>query len=330
LKNLLLNIFGSPGYSERNTFNKNLTAFLVCLFISTTCWFLIILSRDYKERANFKVIYANLPQDKALINRLPDSLQLDLITTGFALLRERVFGHSKSLDVDCSKLRTGYDNISYLPTAGIGVSLASQLGAEYTVTHIYPDTLFFNFGAKASKEVPVRLNAGMSFEKQYQLSDSIRIVPSRVIIYGARETLDRIEYLNTEYVALNKMNGTQTLRLGFAESGRGLGFSADSVTVTVPVDRFTEGNTEVTVQPINLPPGIKLKLFPEKVSLRYRVGISNLNRVNEGSFRVVVDFSNAAESGGSRLKPEVLQAPGFVNSITIDPVSVEYIIRKMQ
>jgi hypothetical protein len=330
LRNLLLNIFSSSGHPEKNTFNKNLTAFLFCLVISAFCWFLIVLSKDYHEKPSFKVVYTNLPQDRALINRLPDSVQMDISTSGFAMLRERLFGTKSKVEIDCSKLKTGNDGIGFLATAGLSIPLASQLGADYNVLHIYPDTLFFNFGARASKTVPVRLNLNLGFEKQYQLSDSIRMSPSRVTVYGSREIIEKITQLNTEYRVLGKLDKTVTLRLGFAEGGRGLGFSTDSITVTVPVDRFTEGNQEVTVTAVNLPEGYSLKLFPDKVNLRYLVGISDLSRVSPNSFRVVVDYAKASETGGSRLRAEVLEAPGFVNSIKVDPEKIEYILRKLK
>ena len=322
----MLNIFGSPGTSEKNAINRNLSAFIFCLLISALCWFLIMLSREYQEQhASFKVEYINLPKDKALINRLPDSIHLELNTSGFSILKEKIFSGNHRLKIDCSKLRPGNDNISFLPSDDITLQVTAQLGNDYTVTKVIPDTLFFNFGARATRLVPVKLNLNLGFAKQFQLSDSIRIDHPKILVSGAREMIGKLDHVSTDYMVLNDLERTVTVKLGFAENGHGLGFSPDSIKVTIPVDRFTEGKTEVTVEPINVPPGYTLKIFPDRITLRYMVGISDISRVNESLFRVVVDYAKAG--GGSKLKAEVLTAPGFVHDITFDP-EIEFILRK--
>lgn len=321
-------LFGSTGNSERSTFNRNLSAFAVCLLISALCWVLIVLSKEYQEKTSFGIIYTNLPKDKALINRLPDSIQLEISTSGFSMFRERVLSRTQKLSIDCSRLKTGNDNIAYLSTASVSGSLAAQLGSDYSVTHVSPDTLFFNFGAKISKLVPVKLNILLGFAKQFQLSDSIKIIPEKVMIYGSSDAINKIDHLNTDYVVLNDLDRTVVKTLGFTENGRGLGFSSDSVKVTIPVDRFTEGKMDVPVEVINLPAGIELKLFPDKVSVRYLVGINDLGKVVPSMFRVVIDHSKISEVQGSKLKAEIIRSPDFIHSASLDPGKIEFIIRK--
>ena len=118
--------------------------------------------------------------------------------------------------------------------------------------------------------------------------------------------------------------------MGFADEGRGLGFSSDSVQVTIPVDQFTEGNMEVPIEVMNLPAGYSLKLFPDKVNLRFIVGISNLSRLNPGLFKVTVDYSKAGDGSNSKLKLELVESPSYINGIKMEPEKVEFIIRKKQ
>ena len=63
--------------------NKRLTAFLVCLFVSSLFWFLNSLSHKYTETINIPVTYTNLPKDKFLINKLPEKILLKIIQTPF-------------------------------------------------------------------------------------------------------------------------------------------------------------------------------------------------------------------------------------------------------
>ena len=328
MRNFLLNIFGSNRNSERSTFNKDLTAFFVCLLVSGFCWFLIVLSKNYEQHSTYKVKYIELPQNKSLINRLPDSVELTLHTSGFSLLKEKLFNSDENILIDCSNLRLSTDSISYLSTASIAERIESQLGSDYSITKIFPDTVFFNFSARSSKIVPVKLNLSLGFEKQFQLSDSIKIEPSHVMVYGAKEVLNKIDHVSTDYLVLNKLSKTVTKKLGFADAGRGLGFSSDSVKITIPVDQFTEGNMEVPIQTNNLPAGYSLKLFPDKVDLRYIVGISNLNRVNASLFKVVVDYAKAADGNNVKLKLELMDSPSFISGIKMEPEKVEFIIRK--
>lgn len=328
LKNLLLNIFGSSRNSERSTFNKDLSAFIICLLVSGFCWFLIVLSKNYDQRNTYKVNYSELPQNKSLVNRLPDSIEISLRTSGFSLLREKLFSSNRIIFVDCSNLRLSSDSISFLSTASVTEKLEKQLGNNYSITKIFPDTVFFNFSARSSKIVPVKLNISLGFEKQFQLSDSITIEPSHVTVYGAKEVLSKIDHVLTDYLVLNKLSKPVTKRLGFADGGRGLGFSSDSVKVTIQVDQFTEGNIQVPIEPINLPNGYSLKLFPDKVDLRFIVGISNLSKLNPSLFKVVVDYSKAGDGSNSKLKVELVDSPSYINGIKMEPEKVEFIIRK--
>ena len=287
-----------------------------------------MLSKNYDQRTTYKVTYSELPQNKSLINRLPDSVVLNLRTSGFSLLKEKLFSSKRNILIDCSNLRLNSDSISYLSTVSIADRIESQLGNDYSVTKIFPDTVFFNFSARSSKTVPVKLNISLGFEKQFQLSDSIKIEPARVTVYGAKEVLSKIDHVLTDYLVLNKLSKTTSKTLGFADGGRGLGFSSDSVQVTIPVDQFTEGNMEVPIEVMNLPAGYSLKLFPDKVNLRFIVGISNLSRLNSSLFKVTVDYAKAGDGSNSKLKLELVESPSYINGIKMEPEKVEFIIRK--
>ena len=77
-----------------------------------------------------------------------------------------------------------------------------------------------------------------------------------------------------------------------------------------------------------MPDSIAVKTFPKKVKVFYQVGLTNFNKVNVGSFKVVCDYNNSLSNNLNYLIPKVVVKPRFVSSVKINPNKIEYLIQK--
>jgi hypothetical protein len=101
------------------------------------------------------------------------------------------------------------------------------------------------------------------------------------------------------------------------------------VTVQIAVEQYTEVKFEVPIFIINQPDSLLIKTFPSKVKVSCRVGLSQYNKLNNNSFRAVVDYSH--RSGVlSKLKIILDRVPETVLSVDYFPKEVEYIIERKE
>lgn len=304
--------------------SRHIGTFVVCVIISIIFWALTVLTKNYNSKIYFPVIYENLPEDKISSNKLPVAFAIDVNARGFDLLTY----HLKTkvaplyLNVHSSK----YSNIStnyFLP------EIKEQLGNELKVLTIFPDSIHFDFSERVTKKIPVKLNLLLTFEKQYGLSDSIKIIPDSVTISGTKSTVEKIDVIETEISRLPKLKESVTKKIRLEKNKNSVAsFSNDEVQVTIPVEKFTEGNIEPPVETAHLPSGKKIKIIPEKVKVTYQVTLSNYDKVETNLFSAVVDFLDIKKDSDNKLKVDIIKFPGFIRSAKVIPDKVDYIIIK--
>jgi YbbR domain-containing protein len=253
---------------------------------------------------------------------------MNVAASGFTIVKLKLLESARRVSVDGSTMQAIGDSLFFISLSSSAEKLSRQISSDAKISQLNHDSLFFNFSKRGRKTVPVKLISEISFAKQFQLADSIKISPQFVEIFGKENEVAKINFIETKPLTLKNLNKTTVLRLPFHSTRNIIGTSFDSVTVTIPVDEFTEGQLTVPVQILNLPDGYSLKLFPDKVLLKYNVSISNLNKVTEDMFQVVVDFLEIKQGENSKLKVSIVSQPQFISSVKILPEKLEYIIRK--
>lgn len=329
MKAALLKFFRRVKITVR--FNKRLTAFLICIFIAGLFWFLNALTKNYNTVLSFPVAYQNLPENMVLTRKLPQNISLLLNAEGYHLLSHQLKFNRDTIYIDVSNLNIRANGKIYeakMPTVTRFDKIASQLSPEIKITRIVPDTIYFSFGNKKSKNVPVKINASITFEKQYRLKDKISYKPASIQVEGLDRLVDSIKVLETDSLILNQLNKSVSgqLSIQLPDQYKSLVLSSNHVMVNVPVEQYTEASMEVPIEVINLPGNLTLKIFPEKVKITYWVAFSDFDRVLEDHFKAIVDYGKLNNT--NRLNVEIRQLPGFVTVAKITPSKVEYIIQK--
>ncbi|MFI5149625.1 MAG: hypothetical protein ACHQRM_07810 [Bacteroidia bacterium] len=320
---------GSTGLNKQK-FNRKASVFAVCLVIAGFFWAITTLSMEFTSVVRFPVKYINLPKDKIVSNNLPDSIELEVKASGFELARYRIRQHLDPLMLDA----TGYkphkgSDYYYLTTNSRLDYFNRQLGKEMKVLAVVPDTIFLNFSRKMSKLVPVISHVNVSFRKNFQQADSILIVPREVRISGSPVLLEKVKELHTQDITLTGLEKSCTVRKAILVSAdlKQMELSTDSVSIHIPVSKYTEGQTEVSVVIKNVPAGVSLRVFPDKIKITYLVSFDSFDKIKPEMFEVAVDYKKL-EEGSSKIHLDLLRAPAQVRSVSLNPDRVEYIVRK--
>ncbi len=287
------------------------------------------LSKEYTIELSVPVNYINLPTDKVIANNLSETIEIEIKSSGFNLLIYKLKQNKEVVSIDIKNLKPlTIKNHYYLLTNSKIDKITAQFD-DIKVIKIYPDTIFLNFNKKVTKTVPVKANLKIDFDKLYQQSDSIKLSPAFIEISGAADLIDKIKYLETEPMYLKNITDSLSLKLNILKTPelKLIDLSQLTVQATINVTKYTEAIIELPIGVENLPTGYGLKLFPDKVSVKYNVAFQNYEKINPLQFRAVVNYLKI-EPGSNKLKIQLLKFPPEVRAIKMNPEKVEYIIRK--
>ena len=288
------------------------------------------LSKEYNIIVNFPVKYINLPVDKVIANQLPQSIDIDIKSSGFNLLMYKLKQHREIVLIDINDSRSlPFKNHYYLFT-GSGIDkITAQFGNEIKILKIEPDSIFLNFNKKVTRIVPVKANLHINFDNHYQQTDSLILTPASIAISGAAEVIDKIDHVETVPVYLKKITKSVSMDLSISKTPelKLVDLSQPIVHAVVNVKKYTEASIELPIEIVNLPPDYSLKIFPDKVSVKYNVAFDDYEKINSLQFSAVVDYSKI-EQGNNKLKIQMVKYPSAIRSIKLSTEKVEYIIRK--
>ncbi|MEY4593846.1 MAG: hypothetical protein RIQ47_256 [Bacteroidota bacterium] len=311
-------------------FNKQISVFLVCLVIAIVFWLLLSLSGNYSTSITFPVKYTHLPDRKLVVNELPTSIKVDLKTSGFRIL---TYGFKQQLDTITIDLAAGMTASGRLrdaieiPTRNFSADFTRQLGAEVDVMGFDPDTILVLFSDKAFKKVPVFPNVLIQLDRQFDTVAAPATIPDSIVVSGPPSALRKIKKVSTRKIELSNLK-TSIDKAVELEVIPLVEFDPSVVQLKVEVEKFTEGIQEVPIHAVSVPAGYSLKMFPEKVTVRYQVALSNYKSVNVSQFDIVADASALPASDISMLPLRVVARPEMVRAVSMDPAEVEFILRK--
>ena len=327
------NIWLKNLYSKDTGFNnRDVVIFLFFLFLSFIFWYLNSLGKDIETEISYPVRFINTPKERVLVEDLPSKLNLYLKGPGYSVLKLKLAGNRSPVIIDISTV--SYRRVPgsatlkyYIQTSGLAKKLSSQLKAECEITSIKPDTLFFSFDRIVTRSVPVTADIEVNTERQYFLKGQISVDPDTVMITGPRRIVDTVKSVKTRYKRLIGLNETVKKDI-LLERIKGIIFSDKRVTFTIPVEQFTEAEIPVPIKLLNIPDSIDIKIFPDAVTIRCLVAVSDYKKVGGIPFEVVLDFKKVDLHSSDQIPVEVLNVPSFVNSFRFTPAKVDFLIEK--
>lgn len=319
--------------SERTKkIRRKLYIFFSCFIISSFIWLIIQLSEDFSEVQTCSLVYTNIPSGKVLVGERDTLLSVNLNSKGFRMLSKSLHPNPISISVDVSSVlhkQRNSSNAFFILTSEIIQSVASQLNQQNHVVSISPDTLSFYLIDEYCKKLPVQTMLEISYAQQYGLSDSLLIIPDSVIVKGPKEVVDSLRYITTVSRVLENVSSNQVVTMKFDDSRNNLiSVSPKTVSVYVPVDKFTESKIELPIIVKGAEQNLKVKTFPDKVTVTFLVPLNKYKDIDPGMFAATVDLSKIKTTTAKKLKVEVSKIPSYIKLRKIEPEKTEYIILK--
>lgn len=311
--------------------DRRLMIFLFFVVLSTIFWFLNQLEDEYLSEVTLPVRYTNFPNNKILVNDLPDHFDLKVRAHGYKLLEYKIGNKFLPYSINVNSLTLQMHSQSsyarfFSRTALLSDKIENQLRSELEIISISPDTLYFEFAEKVFKKVPVVSNLDILPATQHMVRGNIQFNPDSITISGANPIVDTIQQVFTMNEKLTELNENYTNDVKLQKINN-IDFSHDEVEVNIKIDKFTEGSQKVKLNVINVPDSLIIRTFPKEVTVTYFVALSDYEKVLPQLFEAVVDY-NQTKTQENKLKIEIESAPDYIQSLRYNPKSVEYIIEK--
>lgn len=301
--------------------------FLIFLFLAFCFWLLRSFQNDYTYTYKVPLSIINLPPEYVLTDDLPEFIQITIFAKGSDIFRYNYRKGFLPIELDVNQLDKAKGSFVFSSDL-LNNEVKKQFLGNTQLISTYPSYIQVSYAQRASKQVPVEIHGNIVPASQWMLSGDIQAIPSIVTVYGSKEAIDTLKYINTEFFeeldvkdSVNKIISLQKIK--------GIKFVPDKITVFIPVEEFTEKNIEVPVSSLNTPEHLVLKTFPSKVNVSFFVVLSKFNLVTEHDFEVVADYIEFENNKSKETHPLYLSRfPDFVKNIRISPAEVTILIEE--
>ena len=299
------------------------SSILFFVTIAALFWLLIKLSANYIVTETLAINITDAPADLVVIDGNQE-LKVTLSTSGFELLNYYFIPTSRrKVNISLEEVPLHKDSES---TYSFSISYAKEKVANYLA--IEPSEVSFDENRISirmeqldSIRVKVQPNLDLSYEKQYNRHGRIQIRPDSVTIYGPQTKLKEIDNIYTEKISLKNINSNIDINVPLLTEEM-VNLDNKEVNIKINVEKYTEAIANVKIENNS---NKKLRLFPDKVKIKYIVSLTDYNIIKDNSFVISIDTADIAPENNF-LPVYLIDYPNNTKIISIEPKEVEYII----
>ena len=302
--------------------NKEFLIFLFFLALSGAFWLLMTLNETMEREFKIPMRLSGVPRNAVITGELPDTVRVTVRDKGFTLVtydfRPLVFRFSNYADEDEGK--------GMIPLADVQKQVLSQMYGSSKLLQVKPGAFDFYFTYGTSKKVPVVFRGKITTNKSYYLAHT-EFYPSMVTVYANKQQLDKLQTVEIE--PFNYRNLQDTIRQAVKiRKIRGVKIVPPTVRLSVYPDVLTEEAIEVPITAINMPPGMVLRTFPSKVTVRFTIGASLFRTIKPSLFKVVVDYEELAANPSDKCTLQLRSVPHSVSKASLEIERVDYLLEQ--
>ena len=302
--------------------NKEFLIFLFFLALSGAFWLLMTLNETMEREFKIPMRLTGVPRNAVITGELPDTVRVTVRDKGFTLVtydfRPLVFRFSNYADEDEGK--------GVIPLADVQKQVLSQMYGSSKLLQVKPGKFDFYFTYGTSKKVPVVFRGKITTSKSYYLAHT-EFYPSMVTVYANKQQLDKLQSVEIE--PFNYRNLQDTIRQAVKiRKIRGVKIVPPTVRLSVYPDVLTEEAIEVPITAINMPPGMVLRTFPSKVTVRFTIGASLFRTIKPNLFKVVVDYEELAANPSDKCTLQLRSVPRSVSKASLEIDRVDYLLEQ--
>ena len=301
----------------------SLISFLIFVAIAAIFWLIMTLNDSVTETFRVKLRIENVPDTVTFISDPPADLHVTIRDKGTNLLRSGVI---KGPEIAVNFRDYADNGVFRLSRSDINSQLKTVFGNTAQISASSLDSLLVYYTTKKGKRVPIVVDVDASAASGYIISGKPRPEESGVLIYSRGNETDTITHVVTEHLVRRNLSESTSFPVGFLPI-RNVKIVPASVKVSVPVQPLVRKETFATVEAINIPDGISLLLFPNRVPVSCFVPM-NMFGDDQIPVKVYVDYAETTLEHSNKLPVRIRNYPQYVVNVELVTDSVEYTIVK--
>jgi len=288
-----------PGITEddaRSARRERIAVFVVAYIMAMSLWFIVNLNGDYNISINVPLESGNIPPDMALVEDLPEFVQVDVSGDGWKLVN--LFNNPPSVQIDITEGE---------------VNLFDQVRQRFTVEQdvsvlkVQPFLINIGLEPKISKKIPIRLYTDIQFMTRYGLIGDTKITPDSLTITGASSQVSDIsEWVIPDTLILQDVRDDIQSTVTIESIDPLIEASISEITLSANVSEFTEGETSVYIRTRGLPRGQVINYIPSAVLIRFDVPLEQYTEIqNTRPYEAYVPYSKIQRDSTGFVTPDI-------------------------
>lgn len=305
--------------------SRKMKVFLLFLLCSFLAWAVSKLSESYESRANFEIVYVNVP-DSLLSKGSANSISAKLKASGFQFLSYTI--SPKTLQLDVREVLEE-DGDYFLTASAVKSQMENQLPNRISLMELNDPIYWTDLYLVHSRTIPVEPKVELQLAQNHLLEGGLQLTPDSVKVKGPKKDIEKIERVSTFPLVINDVSSdfTRKLRLKPLDSLGNIVSNVKEVNVSGKIVRFSETKFDVSISTKNVPEGYRLRMFPDHIQLVCKAGINRLKELKASDFEAFVDYNSIVE--GQYLFVELAEEPKEVFSVRLLQNRIEFVLEKI-
>jgi len=308
--------------------------FFIFIIISSIMWLLTSLEEIYTTQLKIPIKITGYDQNKFIKSGNIFNLSITINGYGYDIVKYSLKNKLSILQINLNNiklypLKSRDTNNFYFLTKDLSLQISAQIDPNLKILNISPDTIFLTFSQLISKHIPIKPNIHITYAKQYINKNPIQIEPNKTLAQGPSYIIDSLSYIPTKKIEINNLSYSIKEKIPLKPPNN-VKVIPKYTTLIIEVEQYTEARLTIPIKIINLPAKYNLLLFPDKINVRFNVGIENYKKIQAKHFTAVVDYKDIEKLPGDKLPVKIIHKPNNIYSFSYFPYSVEYILEEKQ
>ena len=300
---------------------KEALIFFFFVLLSLGFWLLQSLQQEYEIEISIPVRYKNIPPDISFTETPPQEIIAKVKDKGSVLLNYS-FGRSFAPIETNMKNQAEKSGSLSITKKTIQSDIQKQLLATTSLVGFEPQSIEAAYSNRIKKDITVKINGTIQTNPGFHGSGNIQSSPSTVSVYASDIVLDTLNQAKTVFTEIKKGTKTITRTVQLQKISEAT-YDPTSVTITIPIEEFTEKTLEIPVICTGLPPHYTLRTFPSIAKVTCSVPLSRFKDLSEDAFEIKFSFKDLEQNVSGTLPIQLTKKPHSVTTASNNPDKIE-------
>ena len=270
------------------------------------------------------VNYVGMTEQIVFSHSLPPTLTVTIRDNGKQL--RQIAKQELRLNIDLTHYLTEEKGTLHLHAEKLRPKLQDLLPGSTAVQHIAPEEISTEYTVLQKKLVPVRIASQVSVAPQHQLAGEAQVIPNQVYIYGTQAEIDSINHITTDSIYYSNLRDSIAITAQLV-TPKNIHVHPKQVVAKWQAEPFTEKTFTLPITTVGTPAEQYMRLFPQKVEVIVRVGISHFAEVAKSDIKAICRYPTQARKS---LPVEIITDNPYISNIRFTPSEVEYIVESRE